>query len=81
MAWSLSKGNSLRLTFLVGVIPLLTDSFFFSLLPESDSLIYRGFYYLAWAVVAVIEVGILSLSYQWLQTQCLNKPMESSETG
>jgi len=64
-AWSLSKGNSMRLTLLVGIVPLVS-AILMNFLSETDSIIYKGLVEMVWLVVMVVEIGLLSLSYQWL---------------
>lgn len=64
-AWSLSKGNGWRLALLVGILPLLMDTLL-SLIPFSDSFFLLLFQYVLWYVVGVIQVCLLSLSYDFL---------------
>lgn len=64
-SWYLSKGNGIRLTVLVGLLPFATE-LLFELMPTYDSLLYSLFTEAAWLVIAVIEIGVLSLSYQYL---------------
>jgi len=76
-SWFLSKGNGIRLTVLVGLLPFVTDSLF-ELMPTFDSLLYSLFTGVVWIVVAVIEIGLLSLSYQYL-SQNIVQQRDNSE--
>jgi len=64
-AWGLSSGNGWRLTLLIGFLPFTTD-LIFNYLPEYESIIYSLVVGLAWIIVGVIEIGLLSLSYSFL---------------
>lgn len=66
-AWSASKGNSFRLFLLVGLIPLL-NGFLWGLIQEAlgSSLIIGVLQNVVWVVVWVIEICLLSLSYEWI---------------
>ena len=61
-AWHISMGNGLRLTILIGILPIFTNSFF-QFLPGSESLLYTFMVNTVWLIVCVIEIGLLSLSY------------------
>lgn len=63
-AWATSKGNSIRLTFLVGIIPLVTSEIL-DLIPPFESIFYSVFIGIIWSLVVVVEIGLLSLSYRW----------------
>lgn len=64
-SWQLSKGNGLRLTFLIFVIPAI-----FNVLIEfitfADSIFASIIYLIFWMVVGPIEIALLSLSYGYL---------------
>jgi len=64
-SWSISKGNSLRLAFLIGLIPMLSSAIFESL-PEIETILYSALIELLWSIIVLFEIGLLSLSYQWL---------------
>ena len=64
-AWSISKGNGLRLMVLVGLLPILTD-FIFELIPAYDSFVYSIFLLVIYLYVSAAEIAILSLSYREL---------------
>lgn len=64
-AWDLSMGNGLRLTMLIGILPMLTNLIF--QLVRSDSLLYAYLVNSIWLIVCVIEIGLLSLSYAYLK--------------
>ncbi len=66
-AWNISSGYSFRLFILIGALPLVTSVIFellVSLLEPSYilSLIQNSI----WLVVAIIEICLLSLSYEWI---------------
>ena len=77
-SWKISRGNGLRLTVLIGVIPFLT-SMAFDLLPESESVIQMSLLGSVWLVVAVFEICLLSLSYQWLIKHNTQDELKGSE--
>jgi uncharacterized membrane protein HdeD (DUF308 family) len=64
-SWGISSGNGWRLTLLIGFLPYIMD-ILFSLLPTYDSMIFTLLHGLVWLVVGVIEIGLLSLSYNFL---------------
>ena len=64
-SWRLSSGNGWRLALLVGFLPFMTD-LAVDLIPTDDSIIFTLVYAVAWLLVGVIEVGLLSLSYKFL---------------
>jgi len=64
-SWGISSGNGWRLTLLIGFLPYVMD-IIFSLLPTYESIIFALFHGLVWIVVGVIEIGLLSLSYNFL---------------
>lgn len=64
-AWSISRGNGWRLTFLISVIPFLTG-LVFQFVPDSTSIFYSIIVGAIWLSVGVIEIGLLSLSYSYL---------------
>ncbi len=64
-AWRLSKGHSLRLFLLMGVIPMIVG-LMLSLLPEADNLVITILYSLIWLPIAAFELCLLSLSYSYL---------------
>jgi len=66
-SWGLSSGNGWRLTVLISVLPIVADTIF-SLLPMYDSVLYNIFKCFLWLVIGVIEIGLLSLSYNFLAT-------------
>ncbi len=67
-AWGLSSGNGWRLTLLLGFLPFMTD-LAFNFLPSYDSILYSIIKVVAWLVIGVIEIGLLSLSYAYLFKQ------------
>ncbi len=71
-SWSLSVNNGWRLTFLIGLLPFLLD-LLYNLLPTQDSVLYSLFIWALWLVVGAIEVGLLSLSYRYLDNQEVSK--------
>lgn len=64
-SWKLSKGNAWRLTLLVGLFPFIKD-LVFALIPVTDSLAFNLIDGFLWLVVGIVEVGLLSLSYEFL---------------
>jgi len=64
-SWDLSKGNGWRLTVLFGTIPFLTQLLFI-ILPSYESMFYSLLVFAAWLIVGVVEIGLLSLSYNYL---------------
>jgi hypothetical protein len=64
-AWFLSKGNGVRLTFLITIIPFIS-ALVFEFIPVLDSKIYSLFITLFSLAVTVFEIGLISLSYQYL---------------
>jgi hypothetical protein len=64
-AWSVTKGNGLRLMVLVGLFPLLTETIL-ELVPAQDSLVYSVIVFAIHLYVAAVEIAILSLSYREL---------------
>lgn len=64
-AWRLSKGHSLRLFLLMGVIPMIIG-LMLSLLPEADNLVITILYSLIWLPIAAFELCLLSLSFSYL---------------
>jgi hypothetical protein len=66
--WRISKGNSFRLMFLVSVLPTAANLIVIQL-PLSNNPIYLIATSLFWLIIGVIEIGILSLSYDFLSKQ------------
>lgn len=64
-SWRLSSLNGWRLTFLIGFLPLMTEIFFI-ISPEIESVFYSLTVICVWVVVFVIEIGLLSRSYDYL---------------
>jgi hypothetical protein len=64
-AWQISKGNAWRLTLLIGLFPFTKD-LVFTLIPVTDSLVFNLVDGFLWLLVGIIEVGLLSLSYEFL---------------
>ena len=64
-SWRLSKGNAWRLTLLIGLFPF-TKEMVFAFVPETESLLFSFADNLLWLVIGVVEVGLLSLSYEFL---------------
>ena len=62
-AWNISDDYSTKLFLGVGLLPVITD-LIISYLPSFDSYIYTASIALVWAIVAIIEIGILSLIYK-----------------
>lgn len=73
-SWGLSKGNGWRLTFLIGVLPLLVDVLF-KYVPKLDSIFFYFVVIFVWFVVAIIEIGLLSLSYKYLSENINMAPL------
>ncbi|MGB0835378.1 MAG: hypothetical protein ACPGR2_12725 [Psychrobium sp.] len=64
-SWRLSKGNSWRLTLLIGLFPF-TKEMIFAFIPVTESLLLSLVDNLMWLVIGIVEVGLLSLSYEFL---------------
>ena len=64
-SWELSSNNGWRLTLLIGFLPFIID-IIFSLLPTYDSILFNLLQEALWLIVGVIEIGLLSLSYNFL---------------
>lgn len=64
-AWALSKGNSGRLFFLTGIIPLLAGELL-SLLAVEGNIFLGLFQNLVWIFIGAIEICLLSLSFNFL---------------
>ena len=64
-SWRLSKGNAWRLTLLIGLFPF-TKEMIFAFVPETESLLFSFADNLLWLIIGVVEVGLLSLSYEFL---------------
>ncbi|MCF6437592.1 hypothetical protein [Pseudoalteromonas sp. MMG022] len=62
-AWKISDDYSAKLFIGVGLLPVVTD-LIISYLPSFDSHIYTALIALVWSVVAIIEIGVLSLIYK-----------------
>lgn len=62
-AWNISDDYSAKLFIGVGLLPVITD-LIISYTPSFDSHIYTAFIALVWSVVAIIEIGVLSLIYK-----------------
>lgn len=62
-AWNISDDYSAKLFIGVGLLPVGTD-LIISYLPSFESHIYTASIVLIWGVVAIIEIGILSLIYK-----------------
>jgi hypothetical protein len=62
-AWSISDDHSAKLFIGVGLLPVITD-LIISYMPSFESHIYTASIALVWGVVAIIEIGILSLIYK-----------------
>ncbi len=74
-SWQLSDGNGWRLTFLIGFLPV-TLELMLGLLPTFDSIFYSLFVGFIWLIVGVIETGLLSLSYSYLEPNNDDKIMK-----
>lgn len=79
-AWKLSKGNAWRLTLLIGFFPFIKD-IAFSLIPATESVLFNLVDGFLWLVVGVIEVGLLSLSYEFLIKHQATEEQETSSTN
>ena len=64
-AWSISRGNALRLMVLVGLLPIGAN-FVTNFLPEPKSVGFSLFYIAVWGYVWAAEIALLSLSYREL---------------
>ncbi|MFD2167563.1 hypothetical protein ACFSJY_15035 [Thalassotalea euphylliae] len=62
-AWNISDDYSAKLFIGVGLLPVITD-LIISYLPSFDSHIYTASIAFVWGIVAIIEIGILSLIYK-----------------
>lgn len=69
-AWTISKPHAMRLTFLVGIIPLASFSFqalwpvwIYDLLWNPAHQVLSAFVYCS---LLILEIAILSLSYRWI---------------
>jgi len=65
-SWQLSAGNGWRLTVLVGILPMLFSAIQ-SLFPNYDSFVYTYLTTLIWLVIGSVQVGLLSLSFAYLE--------------
>ncbi len=69
-AWTISKPHAMRLTFLVGVIPLASFSFQALWPLWIDDLLWNPAHQVLTALVScsllILEIAILSLSYRWI---------------
>ncbi len=66
-AWQISRGNSLRLFFVVGVIPYALG-YLARLIDLGSGSIASILYSVLWLILLVVEIAALSLSYQALTT-------------
>ena len=66
--WRLSNENSFRLMFLISILPALVN-LLISFLPTSDNKIYLISTSFIWLIVGVVEICLLSLSYDFLSKQ------------
>lgn len=66
-AWELSATHHLKLLVLIGLIPIGTNTVI-SLLPQFDSIFYSIIVSTIWFIVAMLELGLLSVSYNRLRT-------------
>lgn len=71
-AWTVSKGNGLRLLVIIGLIPLMTDLIFQILaaarnLAISGSTVYSVISMVIGLYIVVVEIALLSLSYKALR--------------
>ncbi|MCK5830675.1 MAG: hypothetical protein KAH20_10260 [Methylococcales bacterium] len=78
-SWQLSDGNGWRLTFLICLLPV-TLELILGLLPTFDSIIYSLFVGFIWLIVGVIETGLLSLSYSYLELNSDDQNYEEVES-
>jgi hypothetical protein len=62
-AWKISDDHSAKLFIGVGLLPVLTDGII-SYLPSFDSHFYSASIGVVWCMVAIIEIGVLSLIYK-----------------
>lgn len=66
-AWNVSSGYSFRLFVLIGALPLTTNFIFGFIVTFLDpSYILSLVQNAIWLIVAVIEICLLSLSYEWI---------------
>lgn len=65
-AWNLSDGQGWRLTVIIGVIPFIINNAL-EILPAYDSFIYGIIVAAVWLLIAVFQIGLLSLSYSFLK--------------
>lgn len=70
-AWKKSGPYHGKLFVLIGVIPFLT-SIGISLLPQFESIVFFALIAVIWCVVAVIELGLLSLSWERIKQLSTN---------
>ncbi len=64
-SWHMTKGHSLQLFILIGIIPFTTD-ILLSLLPFGTSIVGQLCYEVIWLIVGAIEICLLSLSFGML---------------
>ncbi|MYM64893.1 hypothetical protein [Pseudomaricurvus sp. HS19] len=77
-AWDLTKGHSLRLFFLICVIPLTTD-ILLSYIPFGNHLAGQLCYQAIWLIVGAIEICLLSLSFGMLNAWASDDPETTEE--
>ncbi len=70
-SWDMSKDNGWRLTLLISILPFFFDTIF-EFLPHYDSIVYSLFVGMGWLIIGVIEIGLLSLSYEHLSKLKIN---------
>jgi len=74
-AWKLSKGNSFRLFFLLGFLPILITTIDF-IFPNSASLAYDFWMLILGIIILPFEICFLSLSYKFLMEAHNQNPEE-----
>jgi len=71
----LSNGNGWRLTFLIVIVPFIFD-LLFTLISVHNSILLTILSAIVWLVVAVYQIGLLSLSYSFLKENHLQEEAE-----
>ncbi len=70
-SWKATQHNAWSVTFLIGFIPIIT-SFLLDLLPDFDSLIYTYSMWILSLFIIVMEICIISLTYNELSAESMN---------
>lgn len=76
-AWRLSRQYRTQLFLGVGLLPIITNALISSL-PEIDSPFYTVFTSALWVIVAIVELGILSLMYKHISASNIDSRVTES---